>query len=106
MTCFHFLLQSRVPLPKNNPIIPSPTIRTCPSSPPGTPKASHSASTSPTSLVLPQTPPNVHSPAFCKVVLADSSPIGAPVIPHSHGSGPILVAWLDAHYLAATSMQL
>src|SRR5258708_11693276 len=106
MTCFHFPPQSCIPLPKDDPIIPSLTIRTCPSSPPGTPEASHSALTSPVSSVLPQIPPDAHSPAFCKVVLADSSLIRAPVIPHSHRSGPILVAWLDTHYLVATSLQL
>jgi hypothetical protein len=74
--------------------IPSPTIRHTLPHPPRTPEASHSASTSPASSVSPQTPPDAHGPAFCKVISADSSPIGAPVIPHSHGSGPILVAWL------------
>src|SRR5216684_8395400 len=88
---------SRVPMPKDAPIIPSPTIRTYPSSPPDTPDASHSASTSPASSVSPQTPPDAHGPAFCKVVLADSSPIGAPVIPHRHGSGPILVKPARSH---------
>src|SRR5258708_23544080 len=80
---------SRIPLPN-----PQSDDQTYPSSPPCIPEASHSASTSPASSVSPQTLPDAHGPAFCKVISADSSPIGAPVIPHSHGSGPILVAWL------------
>src|SRR5258708_29423408 len=90
---------SCVPLPKDAPIIPSPTIRTYPSSPPNTPDASHSASTSPASSVSPQTPPDAHGPAFCKVVLADSSPIGPPVIPNRHRSGTILVKPAHSHPL-------
>jgi len=81
----------RVPLPKDAPVIPSPSIRTYPSSPLDTPEASHSVSTSPASSVSPQTPPDAHGPGFVKVVSADSSPVEAPVIPHNHGSGAILV---------------
>ena len=77
---------SHVPLSKDAPVIPSPSIRTYPSSPPDTPEASHSASTSPASSVSPQTPPNAHGAGFVKLVSADSSPVEAPVIPHSHGS--------------------
>jgi hypothetical protein len=77
---------SRVPLSKDAPVILSPSIRTYPSSPPNTPEASHSASTSPASSVLPQTPPDAHGVGFVKLVSADSSPVEAPVIPHSHGS--------------------
>jgi hypothetical protein len=77
---------SHVPLFKDAPVIPSPSIRTYPSSPPDTPEASHSASTSPASSVSPQTPPNAHGAGFVKLVSADSSPVEAPVIPHSHGS--------------------
>ncbi|KAI0282484.1 hypothetical protein BGY98DRAFT_954300 [Russula aff. rugulosa BPL654] len=77
---------SRVPLSKDAPVIPSPSIRTYPSSPPDTPEASHSASTSPASSVSPQTPPDAHGAGFVKLVSADSSPVEAPVIPHSHGS--------------------
>jgi len=82
----------RVPLPKDAPVIPSPSIPnpTYPS-PPDTPEASHSASTSPASSVSPQTPPDAHGPGFVKVVSADSSPVEAPVIPHGHGSVPMLV---------------
>jgi hypothetical protein len=78
----------RVPLPKDAPVVPSPSIPTYPSSPPDTPEVSHSASTSPASSVSPQTPPDAHGPGFaCKVVSADSSPFEAPVIPHGHGHG-------------------
>jgi hypothetical protein len=78
---------SRVPFSKDAPVIPSPSIRT---SPPDTPEASHSTSTSPASSVPPQTPPDAHGQGFAKVVSADSSLVGAPVIPHSHGSTSIL----------------
>jgi len=77
---------SRVHVPKDAPVIPSPSIPTYPSSPPDTPEVSHSASTSPASSVSPQTPPDAHGTGFVKVVSADSSPVGAPVIPHGHGS--------------------
>jgi hypothetical protein len=77
---------SRGPLSKDAPVIPSPAIRTYPSSPPDTPEASHSASTSPASSVSPQTPPDAHGQGFVKLVSADSSPVEAPVIPHGHGS--------------------
>jgi len=80
------LLAPRVPMPKDAPVIPSPSIPSYPSSPPDTPGASHSASTSPASSVSPQTPPDAHGPGFVKVVSADSSPIQAPVIPHGHPS--------------------
>ena len=40
--------------------IPSPSIPAYPTSPPDTPEASHSASTSPASSVSPQTPPDAH----------------------------------------------
>ena len=74
---------SRVPLSKDAPVIPSPAIRTYPSSPPDTPEASHSASTSPASSVSPQTPPDARGPGFTvKVMSADSSPVEPPVIPH------------------------
>jgi hypothetical protein len=70
----------RAALPKDASVIPSPAIRTYPSSPFDTPKVSpHSASTSPASLVSPQTPPNAYGPGFVKVVMADSSPVEAPV---------------------------
>jgi hypothetical protein len=82
---------SRVPLSKDAPVIPSPSIRTYPSSPPDTPEASHSASTSPASSVSPQTPPDAHGQGFVKFVSADSSPVEAPVIPHGHGSTSNLV---------------
>ncbi|KAF8496733.1 hypothetical protein F5888DRAFT_361422 [Russula emetica] len=82
---------SRVPLSKDAPVIPSPSIPAYPSSPPDTPEVSHSASTSPASSVSPQTPPDAHGPGFAKVVSADSSPVGAPVIPHSHGSNSTLI---------------
>jgi len=81
---------SCVPLSKDAPVIPSPSMRTYPSSPPDTPEASHSASTSPAPSVSPQTPPDAHGQGFAKVVSADSSPVGAPVIPHGHGSTSIL----------------
>ncbi|KAI0285233.1 hypothetical protein BC826DRAFT_918884 [Russula brevipes] len=86
----------RASLPKDGPVIPSPSIPAYPSSPPDTPEASHSVSTSPASSVSPQTPPDAHGSGFGpKVVSAESSPLGGPVIPHSHGlghgSGPILV---------------
>lgn len=76
---------TRVSLPKDAPVIPSPPI-TYPSSPPDTPEASHSASTSPASSVSPQTPPDAHGPGLVKVASAESSPVEAPVIPHGHGS--------------------
>ncbi|KAH9961122.1 hypothetical protein BC827DRAFT_1260608 [Russula dissimulans] len=76
----------RAPLPKDVPVIPSPSIPTYPSSPPDTPEASHSVSTSPASSVSPQTPLDVHGQGFVKVVSADSSPVEAPVIPHGHGT--------------------
>jgi len=50
-----------------------------------TPEALHLALTSPTLLVLPQTPPDAHRPAFIKVVSVDLSPVEASVIPHNHG---------------------
>jgi len=82
---------SRVPLSKDAPVIPSPAIRTYPSSPLDTPEASHSASTSPASSVSPQTPPDAHGPGFgVKVMSADSSPVEPPVIPHGHGSTSII----------------
>ncbi|KAI9508822.1 hypothetical protein F5148DRAFT_979263 [Russula earlei] len=81
----------RVPLPKDAPVIPSPSIPTYPSSPPDTPDASHSASTSPASSASPQTPPDAHGTGFVKVVSADSSPVQGPVIPHGHGPAPMLV---------------
>lgn len=77
--------------PKEAPVIPSPSIPTYPSSPPDTPETSHSVSTSPASSVSPQTPPDAHGPGFVKVASADSSPVEAPVIPHGHGSAPVLV---------------
>jgi len=80
----------RAPLSKDAPVIPSPSVRAYPSSPPDTPEASHSASTSPASSVSPQTPPDAHGPGFVKVVSADSSPVEAPVIPHSHSHGSML----------------
>jgi hypothetical protein len=82
------LLAPRVPMPKDAPVIPSPSIPAYPTSPPDTPEASHSASTSPASSVSPQTPPDAHGPGFVnvKVVSADSSPVEAPVIPHGHGT--------------------
>jgi hypothetical protein len=76
---------ARVTLPKDAPVIPSPAI-TYPSSPPDTPEASHSASTSPASSVSPQTPSDTHGPGFVKVASAESSPVEAPVIPHGHGT--------------------
>ena len=75
---------ARVSLPKDAPVIPAPPIA-YPSSPPDTPEASHSASTSPASSVSPQTPSDVHGPGLVKVASAESSPIGPPVIPHGHG---------------------
>ena len=66
------LLAPCVPMPKDALVIPSPSIPTYPSSPPDTPGASHSALTSPTSLVSLQMPPDAHGPGFIKVVLADS----------------------------------
>jgi hypothetical protein len=80
---------SRVPLSKDAPVIPSSSIRTYPSSPPDTPEASHSASTSPASSVSPQMPSDAHGAGFVKlvsIVSADSNLVEAPVIPHSHGS--------------------
>jgi len=50
----------RVQLPKDAPVIRSRTIVTHSSSPPDTPEVSCLASTSPTSSVSPQTPPNAH----------------------------------------------
>jgi hypothetical protein len=82
----------RVPLPKDAPVIPSPSVPPYHSSPPDTLEASpHLASTSPMSSVLLQMPPDVHGSGFIKVVSADSSPVEPPVIPHGHGSGLILV---------------
>jgi hypothetical protein len=81
----------RVPMPKDAPVVPSPSIPTYPSSPPDTPEASHSVSTSPASSVSPQTPLDAHGQGFVKVVSADSSPIEPPVIPHGHGTGSMLV---------------
>jgi hypothetical protein len=52
---------ARISLPKDTLIIPSPPI-IYPSSPPDTPEASHSASTSPVLSVWPQTPPDMHGP--------------------------------------------
>jgi Cyclin, N-terminal domain len=76
---------TRVSLPKDAPpVVPSPAIP-YPSSPPDTPEASHSVSTSPASSVSPQTPPDAHAPGFIKVASANSSPVEAPVIPHGHG---------------------
>ena len=52
---------------------------------PDTPEVSpHSASTYPASFVSPQMPPDVHGSVFVKAVLADSSPVEAPIIPHGH----------------------
>ena len=31
-------------------------------------------------------PPNMHGPGLIKVTLGESSPVGAPVIPHRHGT--------------------
>jgi hypothetical protein len=79
---------AHVALPKDMPVIPSPSVRTYPSSSLNTPEASpHSVSTSPASSVSPQMPPNVHGPGFVKVVSADLSLLEARVIPHGHGSG-------------------
>jgi len=76
---------TRVSVPKDAPpVVPSPAIA-YPSSPPDTPEASHSVSTSPASSVSPQTPPDAHGPGFIKVVSAEASPVEAPVIPHGHG---------------------
>jgi hypothetical protein len=75
----------RVPLSKDAPLFPVPWSEHT-LIPPDTPEASHSASTSPASSVSPQTPPDAHGPGFIKVVSAYSSPLEAPVIPHSHGS--------------------
>jgi hypothetical protein len=81
---FILAFASRAPLSKDAPVIPSPAIRTYPSSPPDTPEASHSASTSPASSVSPQTPPDAHGPGFTfKVMSADSSPVEPPVISHN-----------------------
>ena len=87
---FHPCIQfaSRVPLSKDAPVIPSPSIRTYPSSSSNT---SHSASTSSMSSVSPQMPPDAHGQGFVKFVSADSSPVDAPVIPHGHGSTSMLV---------------
>jgi hypothetical protein len=52
------------PYRKTDPVIPSPSIPAYPSSPPDTPEASHSVSTSPTSSVSPQTPPDAHGSGF------------------------------------------
>ncbi|KAI0279327.1 hypothetical protein BC826DRAFT_1112945 [Russula brevipes] len=67
--------------PLDGPVIPSPSIPTYPSSLPDTPEASHLVSTSPTSSVSPQTPPDVHGSGFGpNVVSAKLSPLGVPVI--------------------------
>jgi hypothetical protein len=82
---------SRVPLSKDAPVIPSPAIRTYPSSPPDTPEASHSASTSPASSVSPQTPPDARGPGFAVKVYVGRfepgraschPPLRAPTLPH------------------------
>ena len=49
----------------------------------------------PAPSISPQTPPNPHGPGFIKVLLADSSPIHAPVIPHGHGYVASLVKPMD-----------
>jgi hypothetical protein len=63
---------TRISLPKDAPIIPNPPI-TYPSLPLDTPEASHSASTSPASSVLPQTPPNAHGPGLVNGLSLPSS---------------------------------
>jgi len=55
------------------------THRSC-TPPPDTPEASHSASASPAPSLSPQTPPNMHGPRIVGVTLAESGPVGAPVI--------------------------
>src|SRR5258708_34112930 len=47
------------------------------SSPPTTPAASHSASTSLASLVSPQTPPDAHGPAFCWQIQVRLGPLSS-----------------------------
>ncbi|KAI0263784.1 hypothetical protein BC834DRAFT_971147 [Gloeopeniophorella convolvens] len=93
----------RVPMPKDSaPVIPSPAYT---SSPPDTPPSSHSASTSPASSASPGTPPDAHGPAFAvKVVSADSSPVGAPVIPHAHAMRAPAVAAKPTKTTAAAAV--
>ena len=81
---------SRVSLFKDLPVIPSPATQTHPLCPPDVPETSHSVLISPASLLLLQTLPDTHRPGFVKVLLADSSSVGAPVIPHSHGPSTML----------------
>lgn len=96
---------SRGHLSKDAPVIPSPAIRTYPSSPPDTPEASHSASASPTSSVSPQTPPDAHGPGFAvKVMSADSSPLEGPVIPHSHSHGSTSMLGKPAKAVASAAL--
>jgi hypothetical protein len=51
-------------LSKDAPVIPSPSIRNIPLTLSNNLEASHSASTSPTSSVSPQTPPDAHEPVY------------------------------------------
>ena len=93
------------------PVIPSPPI-TYTSSPPDTPEASHSASTSPASSVSLQTPPDVHGrglveittiPSFTTHITLPSK--DAPVIPSppiTYPSSPPDTP--EASHLASTSL--
>ena len=64
---------SRAALSKDEPVIPGPSVRAYPSSPPDTPEASHSASTSPVS-VSPQTLPDAHARSLLSSHLTSLSP--------------------------------
>jgi hypothetical protein len=76
---FHPAFTPRASLPKDGPVIPSPSIPTYPSSPP-MPQRPHTRYRHKRLLMrMGQDGP--------KVVSAESSPLGAPVIPHSHGLG-------------------
>jgi hypothetical protein len=91
-----------VSLPKDAPVIPSPQI-TYPSSPPDTPEASHSVSTSPASSASPPTPPDAHGQGLVKVASAESSPVEAPVIPHGHATISTCVKTKSVQHVAALS---
>ncbi|KAN0124364.1 hypothetical protein V8E52_002013 [Russula decolorans] len=67
---------SHDPLSKDAPVIPSPSIRNIPLTLSNNLEASHSASTSPTSSVSPQTPPDAHEPSIdpnIPLTLSDTS---------------------------------
>ena len=81
----------------------SPVLRSQTHPRPRYPKASHSTSTSPASSVSPQTPPDAHGPGLVKVALAESSPVGAPVIPHGHGTISTSAKPKDRHTGSAPS---